>query len=116
MTLFEEKLKILKTLLQEDENIQAYQAIEEKIRQVPELTQMVHDMKAYQQDAVLFQKIEKPQAQKQADQNAKQMSEVLNELPIVQDYRSKMQDASDLLQYVTKTLEERINEELNNDK
>lgn len=43
------------------------------------------------------------------------MGESLDKLPIVQDYRAKMQDASDLLQYVTKTLEEKINEELGND-
>ena len=30
----------------------------------------------------------------------------LENLPIVQDYRQKMQDASDLIQYVTKSIEE----------
>ena len=44
------------------------------------------------------------------------MEKELVDSPLVQDYRNKMQDASDLLQYVTKTLEEKINKELTNDK
>ena len=99
MSPFEESLNQLIELLQEHDSVQAFQAVEKKIKSLPELKKVAHDMKGYQQDAVLFQRIEKSKAQKEA----------------VQDYRAKMQDASDLLQYVTKTLEEKINEELGND-
>ena len=69
-------------------------------------------MKAYQQEAVLFQKIEKQRAYEEAGEQADLIQHELENLPIVQDYRQKMQDASDLVQYVTKSIEERINEEL----
>lgn len=115
MNSFEEALHHLIELIEEHDSVRDYQAIEKKIKSLPELSKLAHDMKAYQQDAVLFQKIEKKRAQKEADQKAQQMGEDLDKLPIVQDYRAKMQDASDLLQYVTKTLEEKINEALGND-
>lgn len=69
-------------------------------------------MKAYQQEQVLFQKIEKQRAYEEAGEQADLIQHELENLPIVQDYRQKMQDASDLIQYVTKSIEERINEEL----
>ena len=115
MSPFKEALNQLIELLQEHDSVQAFQAVEKKIKALPELNKVAHDMKGYQQDAVLFQRIEKSKAQKEADQKAQKMGESLDQLPIVQDYRTKMQDASDLLQYVTKTLEEKINEELGND-
>ena len=115
MSPFEEALNQLIELLQEHDSVQAFQAVEKKIKALPELNKVAHDMKGYQQDAVLFQRIEKSKAQKEADQKAQKMGESLDQLPIVQDYRAKMQDASDLLQYETKTLEEKINEELGND-
>ena len=99
-------------LLKNHEAVLAFQEAQMAIEQVPELKQLAARMKAYQQEAVLFQKIEKVQAQEQAGQQADLIREGLDELPIVQDYRDKMQDASDLVQYVTKSIEERINEEL----
>jgi cell fate (sporulation/competence/biofilm development) regulator YmcA (YheA/YmcA/DUF963 family) len=47
---------------------------------------------------------------------ADQLQEELSDLPIVKDYRAKMQDASDLVQYITNSLETKINEELSNGK
>ena len=80
--------------------------------QIPQISDLAGQMKAYQQEAVLFQKIEKQRAYEEAGEQADLIQHELENLPIVQDYRQKMQDASDLIQYVTKSIEERINEEL----
>ena len=63
-----------------------------------------------------IQKIHKEKAAKQAGDKADVLSQTLETSPLVADYRQKMQDASDLLQYVTQRLEDRINEELGNGK
>ena len=52
-------------------------------------------MKAYQQEAVLFQKIEKQRAYEEAGEQADLIQHELENLHFVQDYRQKMQDASD---------------------
>ncbi|WP_373756887.1 YlbF family regulator [Streptococcus ferus] len=116
MTAFEETLDQLCQLLAQHESIRAYQAIETKVQQLPDLQDQIHRMKAYQQDAVLFEKIEKSQAYQAADEKAARIQEDIENQPIVEDYRAKLQDASDLLTYVTKRLEEGINEELNHGK
>lgn len=47
---------------------------------------------------------------------AKELEYHLNHQPVIDDYREKMQDASDLIQYITKRIEEQLNEELTNGK
>lgn len=114
MSTFEESLQKLGDKLRQHDSVQAYQQVEKRLRELPEYEHLVHEMKAYQQDAVLFNKIDKKEAAHQAGEQADKIKERLAESPFVQDYRDKMQDASDLLQYVTKTLEEKINKELGN--
>ncbi|MFC3932594.1 YlbF family regulator [Streptococcus dentapri] len=107
MANLEQAIRELQALLSQHESVEAFREVQAKVDQLPELNQLAHDMKAYQQEAVLFEKLEKNQA-------ADQLAQELSELPLVQDYRAKMQDVSDLLQYVTKSLEDKINEELSN--
>ncbi|AND80491.1 YlbF family regulator [Streptococcus pantholopis] len=116
MRQFEESVEKLLAAVRKHDSVQAFQKAEQHVKELPELERLAHKMKAYQQDAVLFQKIEKDQAASQAGYKADELEQELSRLPVVQDYREKMQDASDLLQYITKTLEEKINKELIDDK
>ena len=105
---FQKAKEELIDLLKHHEAVLAFQEAEKAIGQIPQISSLAGQMKAYQQEAVLFQKIEKQRAYEEADL----IQNELENLPIVQDYRQKMQDASDLIQYVTKSIEEKINEEL----
>lgn len=112
---FQDAQDHLINLLKDHEAVLAFQEAQKGIEGVPELNHLAGQMKSYQQEAVLFQKIEKEKAKDQSAQQAEVIREELESLPIVQDYRQKMQDASDLVQYVTKSIEERINEALGHD-
>ena len=112
MSNYEEAVERLLEVIKKHDSVIEFQKAEERVKDFPELEELVKDMKAYQQEAVLFHKIDKAHAEKKAGEQADQLQEELSDLPIVKDYRAKMQDASDLIQYVTKTIEERINEEL----
>ncbi|AWN62481.1 YlbF family regulator [Streptococcus sobrinus] len=116
MTDLNQAVKDLQELLAQHESVQAFQAVEAKVKAQPDLNHLAHDMKAYQQEAVLYEKLEKNRAADQSGQAADRLNQELSDLPLVQDYRVKMQDASDFLQYVTKTLEEKINKGLANGK
>ena len=85
---FQKAKEELIDLLKHHEAVLAFQEAEKAIGQIPQISSLAGQMKA---DLI---------------QNE------LENLPIVQDYRQKMQDASDLIQYVTKSIEEKINEEL----
>ena len=104
---FQKAKEELIDLLKHHEAVLAFQEAEESIGQIPQISDLAGQMKAYQQEAVLFQR-----AYEEAGEQADLIQHELENLPIVQDYRQKMQDASDLIQYVTKSIEERINEEL----
>ena len=117
MSKYDQAVDKLVQAIQKHDSVQEFQKVEQKIKTFPELDSLVDDMKAYQQEAVLFHKIDKAHAEKKAGEQADQLQEELSDLPIVKDYRAKMQDASDLVQYITNSLETKINEELtNNDK
>ena len=109
---FQKAKEELIDLLKHHEAVLAFQEAEKAIGQIPQISDLAGQMKSYQQEAVLFQKIEKQRAYEEAGEQADLIQNELENLPIVQDYRQKMQDASDLIQYVTKSIEERINEEL----
>lgn len=100
--------------IQKHDSVREFQKAEEKIKTFSALDSLVDDIKAYQQAAVLYHKIDKFVAEKTAGKQADRLQKKLSALPIVQDYRDKMQDASDLLQYITDNLETKINEELTN--
>ncbi|MCS4487928.1 YlbF family regulator [Streptococcus sciuri] len=116
MTELEKAIQHLTSQLQNHSSVLAFQKVEERLKELSELKDEVIQMKIYQQDVVLYQKIHKEKAAKQAASQADVLRQMLEDSPLVQDYRQKMQDASDLLQYVTQRLEDRINEELGNGK
>ncbi len=90
-----------------------FQEAEKAIGQVPQISFLAGQMKALSTRSGAFsKKIEKQRAYEEAGEQADLIQNELENLPIVQDYRQKMQDASDLIQYVTKSIEEKINEEL----
>ena len=109
---FQKAKEELIDLLKHHEAVLALQETEKAIGQIPQISSLAGQMKAYQQEAVPLQKIEKQRAYEEAGEQADLIQNELENLPIVQDYRQKMQDASDLIQYVTKSIEEKINEEL----
>ncbi|MFS1664221.1 YlbF family regulator [Streptococcus sp. zg-JUN1979] len=116
MSSLQEALDKLTELIGQHDSVKAFHEIEETILQIDEFNPLIIKMKERQQEAVLYHKIEKDKAAKQAINEAKELNQQLDKEPLIWAYREKMQDASDLLQYVTKRLEERINEELGNGK
>lgn len=116
MTRYDQAVEHLTELLAAHDSVRAFQKAQQHLQTNPDLEHLAYEMKGYQQDAVLFSKIQKEKAEAAAGSQADKLQDELASLPVVQDYRAKMQDASDLLQYVTKTLEEKINEELANGK
>lgn len=112
MTLYDDSLTQLLTAIANHPSIQAFKSIEKQMQEHPELQALAFEMKKNQQDAVLFKQIEKERAANQSGKLAETIEEELENHPLVEDYREKMQDASDLIQYITKTIEEKVNKEV----
>ncbi|MGX7150783.1 YlbF family regulator [Enterococcus ureasiticus] len=107
-----EELTKLLTLLGEDELIQRYKELEEKVQNNEKLTDLVEQIKAAQKDAVQFAHYDKPEAEKAAIKRADELTKEFDEHPLVVAYREQLMEANDLLQHVTDMIQYRINEEL----
>ncbi|MEI5990637.1 hypothetical protein A5881_002142 [Enterococcus termitis] len=107
----EELMKLL-ALLGEDELIQRYKELEEKVQSNEKLTALVEQIKAAQKDAVQFAHYDKPEAEKAAIKRADELTKEFDEHPLVVAYREQLMEANDLLQHVTDMIQYRINEEL----
>lgn len=107
----EELMKLL-TLIGEDELIQRYKKLEEKVQNNEKLTDLVEQIKAAQKDAVQFAHYDKPEAEKAAIKRADELTKEFDEHPLVVAYREQLMEANDLLQHVTDMIQYRINEEL----
>ncbi|MGT2744541.1 YlbF family regulator [Streptococcus phocae subsp. phocae] len=113
MTSYQATLNQLIEAICKHDSIIAYQKAHDRLMQTS-YHQKAYQMKRHQQDSHLFQKISKNQAAKVSETSAKYLEAELNSLPLIVDYRDKMQDASDLLQYITKTIENKLNKEITN--
>ncbi|MCF0240173.1 MAG: YlbF family regulator [Streptococcus gallolyticus] len=107
-------IKALQKAIENHESVVAFRDIEHEVKDNQVFARKVRRMKQHQQEAVLFDKIGKRTAAKLALGKADMIEEELLSVPIIQEYRARMQDASDLMQYVTGVLEDKINEELGN--
>lgn len=106
------ELTKLLTLLGEDELIQRYKELEDKVQNNEKLTELVEQIKAAQKDAVQFAHYDKPEAEKVAIKRADELTKEFDEHPLVVSYREQLMEANDLLQHVTDMIQYRINEEL----
>ena len=107
-----EELTTLLSLLGEDELIQRYKELEERVQNNEKLTDLVEKIKAAQKDAVQFAHYDKPEAEKDAIKRADELTKEFDEHPLVVAYREQLMEANDLLQHVTDMIQYRINEEL----
>ena len=107
----EELMKLL-ALIGEDERIERYKKIEEKVQKNEKLTELVEQIKAAQKDAVQFAHYDKPEAEKEAIQRADELTKEFDEHALVVAYREQLIEANDLLQHVTDLIQYRINEAL----
>lgn len=111
MTNYDDALNQLVDKIQNHQSVSEFKVIEKKINENPLYSKQIYQMKKNQQNAFLFKQVEKNKAEKMAINVATKIKENIEDQPIVEDYRDKLQNASDLLQYITKSIEDKVNEE-----
>lgn len=106
----QEKVDCLLQLISENEVIQEYQRLEQKINNNLSIQQLTEDIKQAQQDAVQFAHYGKPNAEQEAIRRADELTKQLDGHPLVIRYRELLFEANDLLHMITATIETAINE------
>ena len=105
------KEKLIARILDLD-YVKAFQKAENTLQEERELFEQQSKMKELQKEAVLYQKIGKIQAFKEAYNAALKIYKSLKNDPLVEDYLLKMQPVDALLNHVTGEIESKVNEAL----
>ncbi len=105
-------LILLLDLLSENETVKAFRLVEKKIDQHEDLQNLTKKIKTAQKEAVKFAHYGKPEAERQAIASADLLTEEFNHHPLVIRYRELLVETDDLLQFITKEIEEQINDKV----
>lgn len=89
-----------------NEVIIRYKELEMKVQQNHYLTQLTEEIQKAQKEAVNFAHYGK----KEAIARANELTETMDQHPLVLAYRHQLVEANDLLQHLTKMIQEEINE------
>lgn len=107
-----DSLDILLKQIGQNQLIEEYKDIAEKVDKHDGLKQLVEEIKRHQKDAVQFAHYEKPEAEREAIRLANDKQNQFDEHPLVIVYREKLIEANDLLQHVMFLLEKNVNQHL----
>lgn len=106
---YDDKVVQLIAELNECSSVKKFQKAEQALQSEQELFAAQEKMKSLQKEAVLYQKIGKMQAFKETSRAAQQIELKLKNNLLVENYLVKLQDVNDLIQYVTKEIEQKVN-------
>lgn len=106
------ELQQLEQLIGQHPVIQAFKEVEMRARTNRHLQELEEQIKAAQKEAVQFAHYGKPEAEKQAILRIEELTAVYNQQPLVVRYREMLFEANDLLQFVTNTVQKKVNQAL----
>ncbi|ATH62769.1 YlbF family regulator [Staphylococcus pasteuri] len=92
------------------EVIKDYQTIETQIHNNKTIEKKMNRLKKQQKQSVNLQNYGKSTAFNQSENQIHQLENEINELPIVEEFRTSQYEANYLLQMMIKTMENRLNE------
>ncbi len=103
-------LEQLNQLLADYPAIKEFQEIQKQAKQNPRLLALEEEIKQAQKEAVQFAHYGKPEAEKEAIRKIDALTQEYNQHPVVQLYRESLAQANELLQYVTQTIQKKVNQ------
>ncbi|WP_207942147.1 hypothetical protein DOK78_000792 [Enterococcus sp. DIV2402] len=106
----QQELTVLLDLLAEHEIIKEFKKVQKKARQNAHLKEIEEAIKRAQKDAVQYAHYGKPEAERQAIARINELNKEYAEHPLVIAYREKLMEANDLLHYVTTSLQQQVNQ------
>jgi len=92
------------------EVVKDYQSIEQQIHNNKTIESKMKSLKKQQKQSVNFQNYGKDTAFRQSENQIHHIENEINNLPIVEEFRSAQYDANELLQMMIKIMEDRLNE------
>lgn len=100
-------------MVKENESVKRYKKLEEVINKNTELKSKIGQLKTIQKQLINAQKIEKTKTIQHFQTQYDQLLEEIESYPLMSDYLALQSDINEMIQHITKIIEDGINEELN---
>ena len=107
-----EKAKELAKLIADTDEVDFFKRAEAQINQNEKVQKLMTQIKSYQKQAVNFQHYGKHEALKQVEEKIEQLTKELDEIPIVDEFKSSQKEVNDLLQLVSNTISNTVTDEI----
>ncbi|MFD1735897.1 RicAFT regulatory complex protein RicA family protein [Bacillus salitolerans] len=106
------RAKDLAKMIAETEEVDLFKKAEAQINQNSKIQQTIAQIKALQKQAVNYQHFGKQEALKKVEEKIDALQDELDNIPVVQDFKSSQMDVNDLLQIVAATISNTVTDEI----
>lgn len=106
------KAKELARMMSETDEVDFFKRAERKINENEKVSGMIADIKKHQKEAVNLQHFEKHEALKQVESQINELTDEVDGIPLVQEFKQSQTDVNQMLQLVTTTISNTVSEEI----
>ncbi|KMJ59335.1 hypothetical protein AB685_00120 [Bacillus sp. LL01] len=107
-----ERAKELAQMIADTEEVEYFQRAEEQINENQKIKEMIASVKSLQKQAVNFQHYGKTEALKKTEAKLDALLAELDEIPIVQEFKTSQTNVNDLLQLVSSYISKTVTDEI----
>ncbi|CAG9619633.1 RicAFT regulatory complex protein RicA family protein [Sutcliffiella rhizosphaerae] len=106
------RAKELAQMIANTEEVEFFKRAEEQINENQNIKEKIASVKSLQKQAVNFQHYGKAEALKKTEEKLDNLLKELDEIPIVQEFKSSQSDVNDLLQLVSSYISKTVTDEI----
>ncbi|WP_339145876.1 MULTISPECIES: RicAFT regulatory complex protein RicA family protein [unclassified Sutcliffiella] len=107
-----ERAKELAQMIADTEEVEYFKRAEEQINENQKIKEMVASVKSLQKQAVNFQHYGKTEALKKTEAKLDALLAEMDEIPIVQEFKTSQTNVNDLLQLVSSYISKTVTDEI----
>jgi cell fate (sporulation/competence/biofilm development) regulator YmcA (YheA/YmcA/DUF963 family) len=104
-----QELAELQQLLAQHPVVQEFHTIQQRAQNNPKLQTLEEAIKQTQKEIVQYEHYDKPEAKKDALRRVAELTQEYDQHPLVVAYREVLQEADELLHYVTTEIQKQVN-------
>ncbi|KAB7668734.1 RicAFT regulatory complex protein RicA family protein [Bacillus sp. B1-b2] len=106
------RTEALAKMISETEEVEFYKRAEQQINLNQKVNDRIAQIKKLQKQAVNLQHYGKVTAWKETEAKIDELQREIDDLPIVSDFRESQEEVNDLLQMVTRTISNKVEQDL----
>lgn len=106
------KAKELARMIADTEEVDFFKRAEKQINENDKVSSLIADIKKQQKEAVNLQHFGKHEALKEVEVGINRMTDEIDQIPIVQEFKQSQTEVNSLLQLVTSTISNTVTEEI----